>query len=271
MSLLKIDINIGETIEEFKLNAQQVNDMTAAVSEALTMEIYRNWMEAAKKQLNSTRNNYIRGLILKSEDNGVNTITLVGQLNNMLENGCPPFDMKEAFMESAKVHITEKGGWYLTIPFRMATPGAIGENEAFSGVMPQEIYDIVKNQVPTITSQNTGKVFGGESLKKGNIPTPYDIPKTRESVIVSSTGRKFEEYKNKTSIYEGMVREQKTYEGATQSTYNTFRRVSNNSDPNAWIHKGIKQYNLADDALRNTDSSTLVDNTVDKILSEYGF
>jgi hypothetical protein len=270
MPLLKIDINLGDTIQEFKLDSNQVNDMVSAVSQALTLEIYRNWTEAAKQQLHSTRNNYIKGLILKNEENGINSITLVGQLNNMIENGCEPFDMKESFKESAKVHFTKDGGWYLTIPFRLATPGAIGENEAFSGVMPSEIYDIVRNQIPTITSQRSGTIYGGESLKKGNIPTEYAIPKTR-AAIVSSIGRVFDEYKNKSSIYEGLMRNQKTYEKATQSTYGTFRRVSDKSDPNSWIFRGIKQYDLADDALKNTDSNLVVNNMVDKCLAEMGF
>ena len=49
---------------------------------------------------------------------------------------------------------------------------------------------------------------------------------------------------HKTDLYSGMVRQEKTYESATQNQYTTFRRVSTNSDTRAWIHPGIEARHL---------------------------
>lgn len=268
--LLRIDIDISDTIAEFSLEQSQTDQIVDTVAKALTMEIHRNWVEAAKRSLHSTRNNYIRGLIVSSNGVGDNSITLVGQLNNMIENGCSAFDMKEGFKNSAKAKQGKNGNWYITIPFRFATPGAIGESEVFAGVMPEAIYKIIKAKKPQISDSSSGKIQSGEGLKKGDIPAEFAIPKTRESVINQAIGKTFDAYVNKSSMYEGMIKNQKTYEGATQSSYNTFRRVSLNSNPLSWIHSGIKQYNLADEAMRNTDVDLVVDNAVDGMLSEFG-
>ncbi len=269
--MINIQFDIQDTIDEFRLDVSQVDNMCDAISQALTLEIHRNWIEEAKRELNSTRNGYMRGLIIKPETNGTNSIVLVGQLNNMIESGSEPFDMKNGFKKSLKVKYDKKGNWYLTIPFRFATPGALGESEVFSGVMPQEIYDIIKGKTPEITDGDGNKVQSGVPLSASEIPEQYQTPKTRESVIIPSINKVFEAYTHKTSVYEGLMKSQKTYEETTQSTYGTFRRVGANSDPNSWIHKGFQAKNLAEKAIDNTDIDTLTNNAVDKILAEYGF
>jgi hypothetical protein len=51
------------------------------------------------------------------------------------------------------------------------------------------------------------------------------------------------------SLYEGMIREEKTYSKATQSQYMTFRMITENplsqTDPRKWQHPGIKAKRLA--------------------------
>jgi hypothetical protein len=188
----------------------------------------------------------------------------------MLENGVGAFDMKQGMMKSAKVKYTKTGGWYMTIPFRFATSDAIGENESFSSVMPQEIYDLVKNFSPQKT-QIGGNSKSAESLKSGDIPNQFIAPKSRNSVINETLNKTFDAYTHKSSIYEGMQKSSKTYEGGQGSSYNSFRRVSGNSDPMSWIHSGIQRYNLSQQAIENTDVDLIIDNTVDKLLSEMGF
>jgi hypothetical protein len=174
-------------------------------------------------------------------------------------------------MKSSKVKYTKAGAWYLTIPFRFSTPDALGENEAFSGTLPQEIYDLVKGFSAKQTSENDGTSSSSETLKAGNIPSQYQAPQTRKSVINDVLNKTFDAYTHKSSIFEGLQRSSKTYQNATQSSYNTFRRVGQNSDPMAWIHSGLQQKNFAQQAIDNTDIDLIVDNTVDKILSEFGF
>lgn len=267
---IDISFDLSEVASEFNLNSTQIEQISNSASKALTLEIHRNWIEAAKRELKSTRNSYIGGLIIAEEGMFANTITLTGTLNNMIENGVGAFDMKTGYMKSSKIKYTKSGGWYLTVPFRFGTPDSIGENSAFSGTMPQEIYDIVKNFEPSKTDIG-GNSKGGQTLKSGDIPSQFQTPKARNSVMNDVISKTFDSYTHKSSIFEGIGKSQKTYQGASQSGYNSFRRVGSNSDPMAWIHSGLPQRNFASQAIENTDVDMIIDNTVDKILSEFGF
>lgn len=266
---IKINFDLSDVVDEFSLDKDQVNQVSDSVTKALTMEIHRNWVEAAKNNLKSTRNQYIRGLVIADDGRFTNTITLTGKLNNMVEDGVPAFDMKNGFMKSAKINFTKAGKRYLTIPFRFATPEALGESEAFDSVLPQEIYDIVKDFKPKMTSNDASNV-GYDVLKQQDIPEEYRAPKTRKSVMNEVLNKTFTDYTHKSSIFAGIQKDMMTYENASQSSYVSFRRVSENSDPMSWIHTGIIQYNLSQQAIDNTDVDMIVNNTVDKILSEFG-
>ena len=266
---IRIGFDLSDVVDEFSLTSDQVTQMGNAVTKALTMEVYRNWIEAAKINLHSTRNQYIRGLVIAEEGKFTNTITLTGKLNNMVEEGVPAFDMKTGLLKSEKVRYTTAGKRYITIPFRFATPEALGESEAFDNVLPQEIYDIVKDFKPKVTSNDSSNV-GYDVLKEQDIPEEYRVPKTRKSVLNEVMNRTFDEYTHKSSIFAGIQKDAMTYENAQQSSYVSFRRVSENSDPMSWIHTGIIQYNLSQQAMDNTDTDVIVENTVDKILSEFG-
>lgn len=271
---LNININLGNTFEEFKLSNEQVNDMKETVKDAVVIELHRNWQDAAKKGLHQTLNTYLAGLLVVDDGRFRGSIVLTGALPNMLESGCTAFDMKEGFRTSASVKYNKVGGWYLTIPFRFATPGAGGFSSVFAGVLPQEIYDLVKDGTGKQTTPiigSTGKPPVTDRLKQTNVPAPFNELKTRPRVIAQAVKTVYDEYVNKFSIYAGLQKDTKTYDKATQGSYNTFRRVGENSDPLAFIHTGLTAKNFAEEAKANTDTGTIVDNTVDKLLSEWGF
>ena len=46
-----------------------------------------------------------------------------------------------------------------------------------------------------------------------------------------------------------------------------FRRVSENSDPGAWIHPGFEAKHLMEAAIDEMDVDNIVDQTVDEFLS----
>jgi hypothetical protein len=276
MGAIKINISLQDTIDEFQLTQQQTESLADSCASALTLEIYRQWVEEAKGALNKTRDQYISSLLMADIGIGAKSIVLVGKFANMLENGVSPFDMKEGFKNSSKVKFNKKGGWYLTIPFRWATPSANGFSSAFTGVMPMEIYDIVKNFKASDAKQTTpgnSKVNSPNRLQKIDVPTPYDLPKTRAKIEFEELGAKkvFDEYVHKSSYFEGMTRDEKKYEIATQGSYSTFRRVGQNSEDLAWIHKGLTTLNLAQKAVQATDSDLVVNNEVDRVLSTFGF
>lgn len=174
------------------------------------------------------------------------------------------------FSKSDKIKYTKDGGWYLTIPFRFSTPGSLGESEAFSGVLPTAVYNEAKKMSPT-QSQFKGSIKMGETLSRMQVPKEFSDPKKRAAVSNLETQKTFEEYEHKTSIYAGMQRSEKTYQAATQSMFNTFRRVSSKSDPNSWIHQGMRARNLAEKAFSQFNITEEVDIEVDNQLAKLGF
>jgi hypothetical protein len=148
------------------------------------------------------------------------------------------------------------GNWYLTIPFRFATPGALASSSLFSSVLPKEVYKAVKRE---------------GVLKQNSVPSPFDIPGKRPEIKTES--KIFKDYSHKYSVFAGLQRQKTTFTGTgkVSSSYNTFRRVSANSDPEAFIHSGIVARNLAEKAIENLDIPLEVDKIVDNFLADLGF
>jgi hypothetical protein len=262
---LPIFIDVSGLQKQFNLPKNTADVILQACVEEVTGEIYLNWLNAAKQGLHSTRNNYINGLIKVDRGKFEKAIVLTGKFNNMLEQGASAFDMKYGFMNSAKVKrsaikvkkdgTTTGGKWYLTIPFRLGAPGSLGES-GFSAILPNDVYRAILG-IPL----NTG-------LKKVDIPSPYDVPSSRSKIVVPKSNIAYDTYQHKSSIYEGVQRTPAAYGKAIQNTYNSFRRAGENSDPNSWIHKGIKAYNFADKAVQNTDVRLIVENKSLQILND---
>ena len=253
-------IDLSGLQAQFGLTAENVDDLTEVCVNSVTASIYSNWEALSKRELHSTLPEYTQHLIKVDKGRFAKQIVLTGVLPNMLEQGASAFDMKQGFKNSRKVKYTipvygkhgnmiYKGGdWYLTIPFRIGVPGTLGQG-GFSGQMPNSIYDVANG------------LQAGERIKKYNIPSPYDIPKSRAAIV--NEGRiLFDAYRHKNSIYEGLVKKTAQYSKTSQNTYGTFRRASANSDPLSWIHRGFKGYHLAEEAVRLTDVDTLVENEV---------
>lgn len=265
---MTIDLNIDDIIAEFNLPTNTADFIVQQCVEDVTNSIYEEWKKAAADKLKSTRTDYIEGLDILTTSRFARQIVLKGALNNMIEKGADPFDMKEHFRKSRKVKFApvfdKKTGettfrWYLTIPFRIGVPGSLGENSAFSGIMPKSIHKIMK------------AMPAGTGLKKSQIPSPHDIPQARKRIVIPNKKIDIPEYTHKTSKYAGLQKNVGAYGKGTQNTYNTFRRVGESSDPNSWIHSGIKAYNLMGEALKRTDVETVVENKVDEILSNLGY
>jgi len=173
----------------------------------------------------------------------------------MIENGISAFDMKEGFEKSSKKIITRDKdgalGWYLTIPFTFAQPGSLGQSQKFTGILPQDVARALKSKQKTNPQA---------SLSLSDIPGEFRIPAMRPAVSLLG-GDLIPEYTNKTSIYEGI-------HSVGNGQVMSFRRVSNKSDDNSWIHTGITAYNLADKALAVSDIPAVVSDVIDSFLDQ---
>ena len=263
-----IFIDTRDLAAEFALSKEQVNSMISYTIKGLTASFARTWDAEAKNSLGSTRQQYRSSIVVGEEGPFTGYVMLVNTLPNMIESGASAFDMKVGFSKSSKKKFNASGGWYLTVPMRHATPGSLGESSAFSGTMPSAVYGAAKTATATKTTSSGGSVRG-RGLTQSQIPSQYAIPKSR--AMIEEKNQVFEEYKHKHSIYEGMQKSSKKYENATQSQYVTFRRVSSNSDPNSWIHKGFQAKLLAEKAMNVMDVPSEVGMFVDKYLARLGF
>lgn len=262
-----ISIDLSELAKEFSLKEAQTDELGAMIVGAVTDRIYYNWHSSAARGLHSSRKAYLSNLQIGQITPLKKFIQLTGKLPNMIEDGVGAYDMKPAMLNSTKAKISKKGVRYIIIPFRHATSNALGEDAAFSNVMPPEIAAIARRLRPMRTIiGNT--ISRPESLGSDSIPKRFQIPNTRPAVSNLDNKKTFSAYEHKSSIYEGMIREQKTYERATQGQYVTFRRISENSDANSWINRGIMAHNFAKKALQITDVGNITDRAIDTYLQK---
>ena len=181
------------------------------------------------------------------------------KLIQMLEEGATAFDMKERMLESSKAKITKDGKKFITIPFRWGTPGALADSEVFAGIMPSSVYGEAKKMQADIPTSGGGKRSLG--LGSGSIPSPYNNVSSRPEVKESSGAIKFAEYVHKTSIYQGITKMQDGVTG--QNHYFSFRRISQNSDPLAFVHPGIEAFRLINKTLEQFDQEKELSNALD--------
>jgi hypothetical protein len=240
-------IDISGTIEEFSLSGDEVNSLSRYVLDCVSGEYTRNWEKNIDDNLHSTRQSYRNAIYVEQPDD-YNLIlgmsTQKDKLGMMLEEGASSFDIKEGFKKSAKKHLKKDGGWYITVPFRWATAEAIGESSIFANKMPKPIQNLVK--------VNTSP------LKQSQLPKGFDVIKT------SSVG-----YEHQSSIYAGIGRSDISSTGKEKrGGYWSFRRVSDVSIDNSWIHPGFPPLKLMEKTLNELQFDAIVDRAVDEFLSK---
>lgn len=231
---MKVQINTPVVLQAMRA-ALPTREARQRFLEGLTAAAEAYWKKLALDELRSTSRDYVAGVVrMPSTKPGTEVLVLEGMLPNMVENGWPGGDMRAWMLRSPKAKTAKDGSRYLIVPFRHGTPDTGGRN--VGRAMPQSIYDVAKKLKGTKTDA-TGKRSWGGRLHLG--------------LRMSDEARKILGEKEKpwhtTSIYTGMVRNHKTYERASQSTYGTFRVISSKSrDPRSWIHPGLVPKHFAE-------------------------
>ena len=195
------------------------------------------WVQLAQQKLTSTRRDYISGLQPVVREGNQASITLVGTLPNMVEQGQSAFDMRDTLL-GPNVPIvefsggrgkkqSEDGNFYRSIPFSHGSPsssGVAGGPAMGSQYEGHPAVQDVAKMARQVYSQAKG-LGKGEALQAGL------APKLRPH--------------HSTDIYAGMIRNEKEYAKTTQSTYSTFRTISTANDV-GWMHPGIMAANLGE-------------------------
>ena len=237
--MLPVSIDISDFVSTWSLTMQETELFVYNVLDELGKRYYDALFTKAGQELKQTKSEYQKGIYIENPTEDSIVIGLAGWLPNAIEQGIQPFDMKDGFSKSSKrkpaYRKNASTGWYITIPFRHGTPGIVAESGIFSNVMPKTVYEVAKKQLKT----------ENDSLKVSDLPAEFQIKGIRKEVVNNITKQIFPEYTHKSSIYEGMKRSSMEHHGQ----YVTFRRVSDQSDPNSWIHSGIVAHNLMTKAL----------------------
>ena len=215
------------------------------------------WVQLAGQTFHSTKAQYIRGIqAVRWISDDVAVISLVGVLPNILEQGMEGRDLHETLLgpnvpevplgQKGK-HPSADGGSYRAIPFSHQTPGAGAHGTPMGKVhmammgkkgamqMGRAVYREAKKLAPTKTDPYSGKTQWGGRLDTSKIKARgekmWNVPKLKSY--------------HATDPYAGMVRKEKTYESATQSTYSTFRTIAvdaggNPKGSSPWFRRGTE-------------------------------
>jgi len=264
--VVPIYINQEDILSQFNMSQREVEGVIDSTIKEITASFASAWENEANSTLKSTRERYINNLKVIDEGRMQGAVVLdysKDKLVKMIEEGCSPFDLKNGFSNSDKKHITKSGGWYLTIPFSFGAPDS-SMVSGFANILPSSVHQIVKQQpVNPETNRSAG-------LSKSEIPSEFAIPKVRAAIVIPESTA-FKEYQQKHSIYEGVFKSKDSVMG--QNTYGSFRRVSDKSDENSWIHPGMEEGNFAEKAFGKfeTNMQTVLEDAMDSALSQFGF
>jgi hypothetical protein len=248
-----INIDFSSVLAEFQYTPEEVRLLRQIAVKVYVEDAYANMVELANKRLGKSRGSYLGGLTIQKESEFIYNIVLKGKFPNMLEQGATPFDMKAGFSKSSKVKFTKNGGWYITIPMLFKTTAASQSSGEAGQILPRKIYDLIRNSPSTIKQVGNNTI---STLQNGDIPNRYQP-------TLANMNRTADQYLPKSSIYAGLIRKQDNTTG--KSAYNTFRRISNNSDPKSWMHPGIQAYNLMDEAMKQVDQKQVLDKALDEL------
>lgn len=249
-----IEIDLSKAIPPALIGYPElVKEAIPEIVEALRTRV----IALAHERLHTAAEDFIQGIqpavyhipsgLLPNTNETIATIDLVGWLPNAIEDGWSGGDMKVWLLAGRNAKVTKNGIRVNTVPYRHGTPGTTGNTHPVMGSqfvqsmgeeeaakLGKRIHNAARRLKPTTSDPTTGKTQWGGRLRAGMAPILKEH--------------------HRTDIYAGMVRQRKTYEKATQSSYGTFRRVSDNSDPRAWIHPGIDAQHIFRDGARELDT-----------------
>jgi len=232
---------------QIKLNTDSLNkiaDMSPALDRAITsaladtlVQIESQWESLARSNLRSGKAAYIDGLSIQMKDAYSGSVVLQGDFPLKLEKGSPPYDLKALFAQSSKLKFSKSGGWYINIPLRQGTPNSMN--------MSSKLTNTVYTQAKKLA--------------------PWGVLRTDQGRTESWNG-----YQYSTSTYDYLTKTRAQQGSKTLNAYMIWRRVSDKSSPDAWIHPGFKGVHLADQISSYADM--LLDTTAkDYINKVFGF
>jgi len=232
--------------------ANLAKTLTPAAAVRLAHAARTQIVVSAQRELKTSARDYVAGVsdvkVTATAERVEARIVLKGALPNMVERGVPAFDMRPGLLSSPKARTTEAGHRVLAVPFRHMGPGASGRNGTPMGFGYSEERGEKSRAAPGPKSAEEADAIGRAAWGRAKRLSPT---RSRPGGGTDYGGRLEDREgpargRHAGGLYGGMIREEKTYQGATQSQYMTFRMVSSNpatfrSDEGGmnWSHPGI--------------------------------
>lgn len=235
------EIDIGDLLPSgFRAMPDAVRAVIPDIAESVRSEIIR----LAGEKLRTSYDDYTQGvqpvkyhmptgIAILTAGATVASITLVGQLPNMIEKGWAGGDMKPWLLRGRAAREGKDGNRYVNVPFRHGAPG---QGAAERNFLKMGEAHVRAGQMTRAEGRKLGRAIHHAAKRLG--------PGERLPEGMSPRLRGH----HKTDIYAGMIRQEHTYARATQAQYRTWRRVSLNSDPQSWEHPGINAVRIFDEA-----------------------
>lgn len=238
----------------------------------------------AQKLLNTSARDYVAAITpMQTAETSTSFsawVELRGALPNMVEHGRGPWDLRDTILtpSNKKVRRSKRGFLYAYIPFRHMGPDTSGRNapamgSQFTGAGLSDTSRAYRGEMEADDARRLGRAVMREAkkLEASRSRPGEEAPRMVRNAwgqMVPTGGVKYGERlgegvggaeilrpRHATDIFAGMIREEKTYEGATQSQYMTFRTISNNpettrsdeaggSPEKNWMHPGITARHL---------------------------
>lgn len=233
---------------EFDVSLNEVKAIFKGVISDAAVIFLDNLEVLVNTELSSTRKLYINSIILDDSDEEI-VIKLSEEnlLVKSIEKGTPAYDMKPGLLNGPNAKVNEKGVRYNTVPFSFKTPGS----RTGSNVLPNKVYrDVLKKELNPITNKT-------KPLAQSEIKEPFNAIRVRKEITTNNTV--YPEYTHKASIYAGLTR---IVDDNARGKYYTWRRVSDNSDSNAFIHPGFEPKNFFERALEQIDLQKVAEDSL---------
>lgn len=229
---------LGKSLENLAAEVQEEFDQ--AIRDTANAA-YATITAKAQQELNSTRQDYLRGLSFEDLGNNTYLIVLEGDFANALEKGYSGFDVRTGMLNSEKivgvgsragqpwVQKGAKGQKYAHVPFEhrphSKAPQAADLNQAIKKLTAMNRSGM-EQKLTKVFKDASGKPLEGRvaSVKKvEGFPQLDGIAKYQKIYKNESTGKE-----------------------TVQSVYMTFRTVSENGD--SWRHPGFGGLHAFDEA-----------------------
>lgn len=267
-------------------------DVVATILDNVVQSARNHWIKIAKEDTSHLKLDYLRGIqpIDVKGRKGTWTISLVGELPHLLEDGDSELDMRTTLLgpEVPTVPLGKRGkhknlmgGFYRAIPFRHTGPNSesvVGQSmgSAYKGKLGVEAAaklgkDLFKRvkQLKKSTTENISAHKDIVNPLTGKVTNRWEYKETKRTwgdrLEAGFGGVPKLKAHHVTDIYAGMVRLEKTYGKATQSQYMTFRTIST-SKTIGWIRKPIEARHYAEKVRHFVDD--LIPKAIDAFMKE---